>query len=189
MSISEIKKELNKFDKKKLVEVIVDLYKKNKSVKDYFDFFVNPNETELLIKYKAKVFEAFYPKRGSDLKLKDGKQAIADFKKHQPSAELVADLMLFYVECGVRFTNDFGDINEQFYSSLEKVYLQSLTLMRNEGLLDKFKMRSSQIVDATKGIGWFFHDYLIGAYFDFYSNEEEEIIEEHKSNRNGLRQV
>ena len=174
MSLTDIKKELRKFDKSKLIELIADLYKKNKSVKEYFDFFVNPDEKELFKKYQDKVFEAFYPKRGFDFKLKDGKQAIADFKKFEPSTELLADLMLFYVECGVKFTNDFGDIDENFYLSIEKVYLQSLTLMHKEELLDKFKIRASKIVDDTNDIGWGFHDYLVQVHSDFYSYDTDE---------------
>jgi hypothetical protein len=181
LGLTDIKKELKKLDKDKLIHIVADLYKKNKSVREFFDFYVNPNEKELFEKYRDKVFEAFYPKRGFNYKLKDGKQAISDFKKLGASADLLADLMLFYVETGVKFTNDFGDIDESFYLSLEKAYVQALTLMRKEDLLEKFADRSSNIVKDTDGIGWGFHDCLVGVYFDFYSDyiddtkEEEEL--------------
>jgi hypothetical protein len=174
MSISDIKKELNKLDKKELIELILDLYKKNNSVKEYFDFILNPNEKELLEKHKQKIFEAFYPKRGDALKLKDGKKAISDFKNLESSKLLIADLMLFYVECGVKYTNDFGDIDEAYYSSLEKMYLQALTLIDKDGLLDKFKARSFKIVDDTKDIGWGFHEYLADTYYNIYTDEPDE---------------
>ena len=171
MGLSDIKKELKQFDKNKLIELIAELYKKNKSVKEYFDFFINPNEEELFQKYRDKVFEAFYPKRGYELKLKDGKQAISEFKKLEPSLELIADLTLFYVECGVTFTNEFGDIDEPFYMSIEKMYLQALTLMQKEDLLDKFQSRALKIVEDTNDIGWGFHDYLSQVYDDYYDSE------------------
>ena len=182
MGLTDLKKELKKFDKDKLIDLVVDLYKKNKAVKGFFDFYINPNERELFEKYRYKVFAAFYPKRGFNYKLKDGKQAISDFKKLGASADLLADLMLFYVETGVKFTNDFGDIDESFYSSLEKAYVQALTLMRKEELLEKFADRASNIIKDADGIGWGFHDYLSDVYFDFYSdyindsNKQEEII-------------
>src|SRR6478609_10526772 len=128
MGLTDLKKELKKFDKDKLIDLVVDLYKKNKSVKGFFDFYINPNERELFEKYRDKVFEAFYPKRGFNYKLKDGKQAISDFKKLGSSADLLADLMLFYVETGVKFTNDFGDIDEGFYLSLEKNLYSSVDI-------------------------------------------------------------
>jgi len=182
VGLTDLKKELKKFDKGKLIDLVVDLYKKHKTVKEFFDFYVNPNERELFEKYRDKVFEAFYPKRGFNYKLKDGKQAISDFKKLGSSADLLVDLMLFYVETGVKFTNDFGDIEESFYSSLEKTYVQALTLMKKEELLEKFADRASNIIKDTDGIGWGFHDYLSDVYFNFYSDyindstEQEEII-------------
>ena len=182
MGLTDLKNKLKKFDKDKLINFVVDLYKKNKSVKEFFDFYVNPNERELFHKYQDKVFEAFYPKRGFNYKLKDGKQAISDFKKLGASADSLADLMLFYVETGVKFTNDFGDIDENFYLSLEKTYIQALTLMKKEDLLEKFADRASNIIKDTDGIGWGFHDYLADVYFNFYSdyiddsNQQEEII-------------
>src|SRR3954454_23143274 len=111
MGLTDLKKELKKLDKDKLIELVSELYKKDKSVKEFFDFYVNPDEKELFRKYRNKVYEAFYPRRGYDLKLKDGKKAISEFKKFEPSTDLLADLMLFYVETGVKFTNEFGDID------------------------------------------------------------------------------
>nr|WP_314896088.1 DUF6155 family protein [uncultured Flavobacterium sp.] len=168
MSLTQLKKELKKLDKDKIIDLIAELYKKNKSVKEFLDFYIEPNERELFHKYRDKVFEAFYPKRGYNFKLKDGKQAITDFKKLSPSADLLADLMLFYVETGVQFTNDFGDINDGFYNSLGSVYNQTLTLISKENLLEKFAGRAEKVVEDTIDMGWGFHDYLGSVYAEFY---------------------
>jgi hypothetical protein len=168
MGLIDVKKELKKLDKDKLIDLVADLYKKNKSVKEFLDFYVNPDERELYDKYRDKVYEAFFPKRGYSYKLKDGKQAISNFKKLGVSADLLADLMLFYVETGVEFTNDFGDIDEGFYSSMETTYDAALTLMKKENLLDKFADRTGKVVSDTSGIGWGFHDYLSDVHSEFY---------------------
>ncbi len=168
MGLTDIKKELKKFDKDKLIDLITDLYKKNQSVKEFFDFYVNPNEKDLFTKSKNKVYEAFYPKRGYRLRLSEGKKAISDFRKLCASKELLADLMLFYVETGVEFTNEFGDIDEPFYNSVAGVYLQALTLMKKENILHKFSDRAKMIVDNTSNIGWGFHDELGDIYSDFF---------------------
>ena len=178
MGLTDIKKELKKLDKDKLIDLVSDLYKKNKTVKEFFDFYVNPDERELFEKYRDKVFEAFYPKRGYNYKLKDGKQAISDFKKLGTSTDLLADLMLFYVETGVKFTNDYGDVNESYYKSLATTFVDSLTLMSKENLLDKFEGRVVKVVDDTSGIGWGFHDYLVQVWMDFYPSEDEEDYED-----------
>lgn len=168
MGLSNVKKELKKLDKSKLIELVADLYKKNKSVKEFLDFYTNPNEDELFEKYRDKVFEAFFPKRGYHYSLKTGKQAISDFKKLGTSIDLLADLMLFYVETGVKFTNEFGDIDENFYSSMETTYVAALKLMKKENSLDKFAERTREVVRDTNGIGWGFHDYLSDVHSDFY---------------------
>lgn len=168
MGLTDIKKELKKLDKDKLVEIVADLYKKNKSVKEYLDFFVNPNEKELYVKYKDKVYEAFYPKRGDRFRLADGKKAITEFKNLEASKELLADLMLFYAETGVEFTNEYGDIDEPFYNSIASVYSNALTLMSKESILNKFAERAKKVVDDTSGIGWGFHDELGDIYSEFY---------------------
>ena len=33
--------------------------------------------------------------------------------------------MLFYVECGVGFTNEYGDFNERLYNSMASVYVNA----------------------------------------------------------------
>jgi hypothetical protein len=170
MGLTDIKKELKKFDKDKLIDLVADLYKKNKSVKEYFDFYINPDERELFDKCRDKIFEAFYPKRGHNLKLKDGTKAISEFKKLGTSADLVADLMLFYVETGIKFTNDFGDIYESFYSSLESTYAAALKLIEKENLLEQFAERAGKAVSDSDCIGWGFHDYLCDVHSEYYSD-------------------
>lgn len=183
MGLTDLKKELKKLDKDKLIELVAELYKKNKAAKEFLDFYVNPNEEELFGKYAEKVFQAFYPKRGYHLKLKEGRQAISDFKKLSPSKTLLANLMLYYVETGVEYTNDFGDINEGFYNSLELVYTDALTLMQKEDILDRFADRAFKVVEDTYGIGWGFHDYLAMVYHEYYLADAEE--EENTTQRKG----
>jgi len=168
MGLREVKTELNKLEKEDLIKHISELYKKFKPVKEYFDFYVNPDEKRLLEQYKEKVREGFYPKRGDRLRLSISRKAVNDFKKLGTSKESIADLLLYYAECGVELTNEFGDIDENFYSSVENAYATSIELMDKEGILTKFKERASRLVDETKHIGWGFHDYLSDVYFEHF---------------------
>ena len=172
MGLREIKKELKKLDKKELINLISELYKKDKSTKEFLDFYVEPNEKELFFKYKDIVFEVFYPVRGDELKLKNGKKAISDFKKFSPSSQLVAELMLFYVATGVDFTNDFGDIDEGFYSSLETTFVAAMKLLEKERLLEEYAEQVAIIVNKASGIGWGFHDYISQVHGEFYPDAQ-----------------
>ncbi|GAA3964556.1 DUF6155 family protein [Hymenobacter antarcticus] len=168
MGLTELKKELQKLDQDKLIALITDLYKKIPAAKEFLDFYVSPNEQALFEEYREKVLRAFFPKRGMRLKLREGKQAISEFKKLGTSPELLAELMLFYVETGVQFSREFGDISAEFCASLQGLYEQALGLMKESGLLGKVAGRARQVVIDTGGSGWGFHDELHGLYQQFY---------------------
>ena len=153
--------------KDQLIALLGDLYKQHKAVREYLDFFVKPNETALFGAHHERVLRAFYPKRGDDYNLRVAKRAISDFRKYGPAPHLLADLMLFYVECGVRYTNDYGDINENFYLSLEHMYADTLELLQREELLPRFAPRLAKVVTDTDGIGWGFHDALAETYDEY----------------------
>ena len=70
------------------------------------------------------------------------------------------DIMLFYVEQGVKFTLAYGDIDEAFYASMEGMYEKALSAMTELDSKNIFEQRSRKIVTDTSGIGWGFHDTL-----------------------------
>jgi hypothetical protein len=51
--------------------------------------------------------------------------------------------MLVYVETGVQFTNDYGDIGDGFYSCLEKTYVQALEILSKEDINQR-KVRNQE---------------------------------------------
>ena len=171
MGLTELKRELRKLDKDQLIGLISDLYKNEKSVQKLLDFYVNPNEKELFNEFRHTVITAFYPDRGYEINLHKGREAISNFRKYGPSPHRLADLMFLYVETGVSFTNEFGDMNESFYSSLESMYVRAMKLMQKEIILDKFAARAKAIVENTRNVGWGFHDYLADVYYDYFPDD------------------
>jgi hypothetical protein len=168
MGLKEVKDELLSKDKEELVKQMLELYKKYDTVKEYFDFYVNPNEDGLYKKYKEKVRKGFYPKRGDQLKLSISRKALNDFRKMETSKERLGELILYFVECGVEFTNEFGDINEAYYLSIENAFVDSLKILTDDNALEKYKDRAKKIVDDTDGIGWGFHDSLVETFYNYY---------------------
>lgn len=112
----------------------------------------------------------FFQKRGfGKLRLSNAKKAISDFKKICFNEDKLLDLMIFYVEMGVEFTNQYGDIDERFYNSIESMYesvMKKINDKNDRALFLKFRDRLLSIVDNTDGIGWGFHDALCGIYYD-----------------------
>ncbi|MFA7057264.1 MAG: DUF6155 family protein [Candidatus Cloacimonadales bacterium] len=178
MGLREVKIKLKELEKDEIIKIVGELYQKNKPVKEYLDFLVEPNEKALHKKYREKVFEAFYPKRGMRIKLKEGQKAITDFKKLNPSPELLADLMFFYVEMGIKTTNEFGDMGENFYLGMESFYETALIFLNKNDLLEKFLERSRKLTNKVHDDSYGFKDALLETYYqyhvDFSDDEEDE---------------
>lgn len=94
-------------------------------------------------------------------------KAVSEFKKFTKSQNDIADIMMFYVENGVDFTCDYGDIDERFYNSMEFMFESTLKFIQKHNLGKDFHARCKKIIDDTEGVGWGFHDQL-GYLYNFY---------------------
>ena len=68
--------------------------------------------------------------------------------------------MVHYLETGNQFTVEFGDIDEQFYSSLESMFGRILTELKKQpvDVQDKYFSRIEDVVFSTRNIGWGYYD-------------------------------
>ena len=167
---TELKRFLGGLSREQLVTQVLDLWTSFPQVRDYYEAKVRPASDETVReKYRRIVLHEFYPDRGfGRIRLSVARRAVADYRKLAASPEGVADLMLFYVETGVRFTNDYGDIDEAFYSSMERMYASALAWIRKHGLEERFEPRCAKIVEDTRDVGWGFHDALGDTYFAWF---------------------
>jgi len=171
MSKPALKKELLKLTKEQLVEQMLDLYDKNKAVKEFYDFYLNPNnEKELVVKYKKmirKEFNVERPESGGE-KFSVAKKAISDFRGLQPSPEALADVMLYLPESACELTYCYGDYSEQFYDSAYNNYKAALAFIAKNKLLDSFKLRAQQCVEWASPCGYGFANDIADVFYDYY---------------------
>ena len=174
MKISELKKHLSIASKKELEAQIAELFKCSEFVKDYYMLkYDSEYELEILEKHKEVIKHEFFPRRGhGKARLSVAKKGISEFKKLSKDKSNIADIMLFYVEIGVDFTNSYGDINETFYVSMENMYESLLKYIVTNELVDKFSVRCQKIVKDTEGMGWGFHDQLYDLYHSFVGKDK-----------------
>jgi AICAR transformylase/IMP cyclohydrolase PurH len=174
MSEAKLKKELTKLTKDQLVQQILDLYNKNNTVKEFYDFYLNPlNENELVEKYKKlirKEFNVERPERGSE-KFSVAKKAISDFKNLQSSPEALADVMLYLPESACELTYCYGDYSEQFYDSAYNNYKAALEFMAKNKLLNEFRSRAEQCVKWASPCGYGFADEIAQTFYDYYGDQ------------------
>ena len=142
-----------------------DLYDGSAESRDFIQARSQPADSggEILEKYRVRVVEQFFPARGfGKLKLGEARKAIRDYRKATGSIPGTAELLMTYVENGVRYTCEYGDIDERFYNSVESALDELATLLRGEvrELYPQFADRLAEVVEMTDGIGWGFHDYV-----------------------------
>jgi hypothetical protein len=162
----QIKSVLASLDKLELIALLKDLFDHSIESRAFLSarFLAEGVPDAILDKYRKRIVEQFFPKRGQGkLDLRSARRTIRDYRKATSDPAGTVDLMLTYVESGTEFTNQFGDINESFYNSLESVLDEMVGLLRTaEGaaLYPRFQDRVSRLARAASGIGWGYGDHV-----------------------------
>jgi Family of unknown function (DUF6155) len=162
ITLNQLKQYLKTTSQEESNADITELFKRFPAVKEYYQIKLYPQaEKEVLAKYKKTVEDEFFPARGfGKARLSIAKKAISDYRKVCDNEIDTIDIMLFYVEQGIKFTLAYGDIDEAFYASMEGMYEKAVSAMTELNVKDIFDQRSRKIVTDTSGIGWGFHDTL-----------------------------
>ena len=173
MKVNDLKRNLKDSSKEELIKEIVELFKKNSFVKDYYILkYDAESNSSVLDKHKDIIENEFFPKRGyGKARLSVARKSITEFKKLSQDEIQLAELMIFYVEVGVKFTNCYGDIDEPFYLSMESMYEKVVKFIISTKLEDMFKHRCLEIVNDTSGMGWGFHDQLSAIYHEYLGKQ------------------
>jgi hypothetical protein len=191
LSVTELKNILKKQSREEIIELLLDSYKVSEQVKECISVKYGEKDTleQVLETYKNKIKDVFFPKSmKAQFKIGEARKVISNFKKLSSNEKLVIELMLYFVEMGVEFTNTYGDINESFYSSVEGMYqsiVDSINKPKNSEIFSILRDRLKAVVTDTSGIGWGFHDNLSIMYFEIEWIDFEDI----DSDENKLAQI
>jgi len=99
---------------------------------------------------------------GRQNNLAAAKRTMREFSQANSDPEAIADLMIYAVECGNRFTLNCGDIDEEFYDGLIDIYAAAIKkiLQLPKDARSTYRRRLEKIMESSDGIGWGFHDDL-----------------------------
>jgi hypothetical protein len=173
MSKLALKKYLQTLTKEQLIENVLEMYDTLKPVKEYLDFFLNPNEKEMLEKQRLVIVNEFYPKgkyTEPKTRFSVAKKAIADFRALKPSPHLLADLMLTLPEMACKFTFEYGDMSEQYYNSAYNNFKSAVEFLHKNNLLNEFKLRCMDCLKWASVCGYGFEDDLSDVYYQYYND-------------------
>jgi len=173
-----IKRALADLDQAALIGLVRDLYQLNNDNKVFLSTRFTSVDVETLAEpYRKAIREQFNPARGHPkLNLRAARKALNDFKKACSDPVAVADLLIYYVEQGVICTNNYGDIDENFYKSLASVYTDAVDLILkqdNATLTEQFYPRMHGIVLDSSNVGWGFYDFLQEEFYSYYPQADE----------------
>ncbi|GHU49591.1 hypothetical protein FACS1894127_3180 [Clostridia bacterium] len=175
---AKLKKILPRLSQDEMIGLVTEMSAKITSAREFLTirFGEIASETEICEKYKAIIENEYFPKRGlGRASTKVAKAAIADFKKVCSDKALYIDILLFYVEQCVEFTDTYGDIDEPFYNSAESVYAQAVKEINVTGynVYSQFAKRLRDIV-ANACKGWYFQGSLQEIHDELLFLEDED---------------
>lgn len=170
---SQIKPQIASLEKEDLLNLIRDLYQLNADNKVMLATrFATVSAEALAEPYKKAIRREFNPDRGLPrLNIGEARKALTSFKKASSSSEAIIDMLLYYVEQGVSCTNQYGDIDERFYNSLESAFEEAVKLIAVTGRAQTYRPRLVRILRDTSDIGWGFHDYLSEVFHEAFPRD------------------
>jgi len=173
-SWSDVKKVISDMEHNEIVKLIRDLYQLSSTNKEfiYARFSIGDDP---LKPYKEIIDDCMYPDvmRDKPIRISRAKRAISEYSKAAGDAVGEAELIVFFVECGNKFTLELGDIDERFYDSLTLMYDKAISkiLSLDDEKKEQFRKRLKQIMDSSSGIGWGYHDELCDLYYDAFESD------------------
>jgi hypothetical protein len=159
----DVKNILIKKGNRELLKLIGDLYSLNNKNKTFVH--AKYSLIDPLKPYKEIILKSLYPDpmNNEQLSLGTGRKAISEYKKAVGDAIGVLELSIYYIESGHRFTLEYGDIDEQFYDSLESMFAKVLKILTqfDQTVIDKYFPRLLSLTEEVSGIGWGYYDNLM----------------------------
>ncbi|RZB38495.1 MAG: hypothetical protein SRB2_00243 [Desulfobacteraceae bacterium Eth-SRB2] len=170
----DVKRNVKSFNNAELLKLIGDLYRLSENNKEFFHARFSLGE-DTLESYKRIIQNAIHPylEDSEVLDIGRAEDAINRYSKALDDVKGETELMVFFVECGNNFTLSYGDIDDEFYDSVlrmyEKAILNTTELPTEEQKV--FKERLHEIMDSASGIGWGYHDGLCELYYESFPDD------------------
>src|SRR3989338_1151736 len=154
-------KELKKLGKEELYSLLLELSSLRKENADFLKLKLQGEADEAITYYKQKIKEALWQEKTN---LREARKALVDFKRISKNTEHLLELMVFYAENGEKIDNEYDDMYEAFYSSMETMFDQIIKMLNsNPNLIPKFKWRLDTIIERSCE-GWGHKDTLEDIY-------------------------
>lgn len=129
-SWSDVKDKLADIDRQGLIGLVQGLYAASKDNQAFLHARFGLGD-DVLKPYKVTIDRWLWPDvfKNQDTSVAKAKKAIADYKKAIGHPESLAELMVFFCERAVGFSNDVGMQDEGYFDALVRMFGQALKVM------------------------------------------------------------
>ena len=154
---SDVKTKLADFDRAGLLGLTQDMYAASKDNQTFLHAHFGLG-SDVLKPYKATIERWLWPDvfKNQDTSVAKAKKAIADYKKAIGQPEGLAELMVFYCEQAIGFSNDVGLDDEGYYDALVRMFEQGLKIVTAlpEAQREPFLDQLEDVRASGQDIGW-----------------------------------
>ncbi len=163
LSWQNVRSSLKGYDRDSLLKIVGEMYRLSPENRDFLQARLMP-DPDRATPFKRRLRAALNPdavgKDKHDLAV--AKRTLREFSQASSDPEATADLMIYAVECGNRFTLNCGDIDEEFYDGLIEMYAGAIkkVLQLPRDVRSIYYRRLEKIMKSSRGIGWGYHDGL-----------------------------
>lgn len=153
MSKSQLKKELEQLSAEQLRQIITDAYGARKEIRDYFEFFLNPDADKLIERANTQIVKELNRSkwRRSKARVTVIKKVIKDVASLNPGEEYLMGLMMstlvnigitdVYLELPQSLMNYSAALIKEYIALADKAELASQAAERIEALLQNDSLR------------------------------------------------
>lgn len=158
MSKAQLRKELNLLTKEQLIDLTLDAYSARREVKEYFDFFLNPDAKKLQEKHLKVIEREIYRTKYQRMKCRVSvlKNALKDFASFDPGAEwvvgtMVSTFLLLIRACGAYY------YTETISRYAVKLLTDIIVTADRAAILDRHLPLLTKHIDALRGADYLKH--------------------------------
>jgi hypothetical protein len=163
LSWQNARSSLKGYDRDSLLKLVGEMYRLSPENRDFLQARLMP-DPDRATPFKKRLRATLNPDAFGkfDYDLAAAKRAIREFSQDSSDPEAIADLMIYAVEYGNRFTLNCGDIDEDFYDGLIEIYTAAIKIVLQlpKDVRSTYRRRLEKIMESSDGIGWGYHDDL-----------------------------
>lgn len=167
MSKSKLKKEIAMLERSQLEQMVLDAYEARKEIKEYFEFFLNPDVDKLLERYKSDISKELVRSKWGRSKARASviKRLVKNFEGFHPGYEKELDLLMFIVRYSLLVETKVN-LTDPLINGTVAFMLKMVEIADRNFVADKVLDELISVIDNERSGTRYFRKFLRNALSD-----------------------